>query len=617
MISDSITIENDVEETRSKKTLKTYTCSGNTSIRCSMLDVRRSMFIYFIFLCPAISLFATEIGVDTDTNDLKTIQSEPVLSNNDKSDVKGLSHFGTSLFIKKYSDSSERLLAALAKNPHSSRILAFLLKNFQSYDVPDSQLETFVAIAQANPQALALNVAALSLVDCFKPKESSSINLKLKLAEKCIAENNPEKFDKVEFSLFASIVKSLSDIYLKEKKYERGNKLFGKLLKNKKLFQHNIFLHQAIIFYTLAAQKADDSRRLLWILPSHASLYSARKRELLDILHARTNRADEMEKILKHLAFLQKLELLDEAKALLLEQLAKQPSKAVLQVALAELYSRQKKHLLANAIWKKLAKTDPENKFFHLKLAQSAFSAQLYQLASENFDKVLQSSEKKNASVVFMAILSELQLGKPDIAWVLLKMLPKKERFAEIRAHVASILGKNKEAFKILSDTISKSPIIPDRKLYFFWLALAGKTERPEVQLKCLKTLKKNLDMKDAEAANSVGYTYADLNKNLPEAKKLISHALSKKPESPEYLDSMAWVLFRMKQFKQSAIYIEKAISKEGKYPNAILADHAGDIFYALGNKKKALYYWNLALKIFSFDLDKDKTQKKIKSING
>lgn len=569
--------------------------------------------LFLIFLFPVISISATEIGIDTDTSDLDYLPITPVLSTKGENDIKALSHFGASFFIKKYSASSDRLLAALAKNPHSSRILAFLLSNFQSYNVPKSQLKAFVAIAKANPQALPLNLAALSLVDCFKPANGSSLKLKRELAEKCIAKNNPEKFNDIQLAVFAAIVKTLSDIYLKQKEYVLGDELFDKLLENKKIFEHNIFLHQAVIFYTRAAQKADDSRRILGILPSRATLYSERKEELLNLLQKRSDKTNETGKVLRHIAFLQKLGLLDEAKNSLLEQLAEQPSKAVLQIALAEQFSKQKKHALATAIWQKLAKAFPTNKLFRFKLAQSAFSAQLYKTAAENFDKILQSSTEKNPSIIFMLILSKLQLGNPEQAEVLLRMLPPRARFTEIRAHVISILGNNKEAFKILSKLISESSSPPDRKLYFFWLALAVKSESPEVQLKCLKILENNLDTQDAEVANSIGYTYAELNKNLPEAEKMISYALEKKPDSPEYLDSMAWVLFRMKKFKQASICIEKAISLDGKYPNAILADHAGDIFYALNNKKKALYYWNLALKIFSLDLDKNKTINKIK----
>ena len=572
---------------------------------------------FLVFLSSITILISAEIGVDTDVSNLNSLPLKPLLSPADKSNIKGLSHFGVSLLTKKYSKSSDQLLAALAENPNSSRILAFLLKNFQNYNVPASQIRTFIAIAKANPQALPLNVTALTLLDCVKPLSGSSIDQKLALAKKCIAESKLNKFGDIDFALFGNVVKVLSSIYLKQKKYDQGDELFDQLFENEKLYQHNVFLQLAVIFYTQAAENADKSRRFLWLLSSRAEQYGKRKRELLKALYARLNKTNEMKKVIKHLTFLQRLGALDEAKSLLLTQLANQPKEPVLQIALAELFNRQKKYALAAKLWQKMAKRNPKNRFFRLKLAENAFSANLYQLAAENYDKVLESSRKEKTSIIFMLVLSKLQLGMPDTAWVLLKMLPETARFIEIRAHVLSVLDKNKQAFKILSKIISNSPKIPDKKLYFFWLTLAVKAEPPEVQLACLKRAHADLDTKDPEVANSLGYTYADLDKNLFEARKLIYYALTRKNDSPEYLDSMAWVMFRMKKFKQAATYINKAISQESKYPNAILADHAGDIFNALGDKEKALYYWELALKIFSFDLDKNKIIKKIKDIES
>ncbi len=580
--------------------------------------MKKYIHFFLIFLCPLASLFSAEIGVDTDIVELESVPIVPHLSPSDKSDIKGLSHFGAALFIKEPSASADRLLAALAENPHSSRILAFLLKSFRNYDVSNKQISILIAIAKANPRALPLNVAALTLADCIEPANGSSTDLKRTLAENCVEVNNLDKFNEIQFNLFQNIVKTLSTIYLKQKQYAKGDELFERLFASEKLYRHNIFLQQAVIFYTYAAREADKSRRFLWLLPSRAGEYAERKRELLKQLHARSNETREMEKIIRHLTFLQKLELFDEARTMLLEQLARQPARPVLQIALAELFSKQKKYALASTIWQKMVKRNPQNNFFRLKLAQNAFRAELYQLAAENYRPILQASQKSPlVSVIFMFALTELQLGKPDIAWKLLKMLPETSRFTEIRAQVLSVMGKDKRAFEMLSKIILNSPQKADRKLYFFWLALAVKTGDARTQLNCLKTVEANLDAKDIEVANSVGYTYADLNKNLPEAKKLISYALSKKADSPEYLDSMAWVLFRMNNFKQAADYIERAVSKEGKYPNAVLADHAGDIFHALGDRKKALYYWNLALKIFSFDLDKNKIKNKIKDIES
>ena len=562
-------------------------------------------------------LSAAEIGVDTNTSDQKSPIIEPQFSPQEKSDIEGLSRFGASMFLSRHRDISNFLLAALAQNPNSSRILAFLLKNFQDYDVPEAQLKVFLAIAEANPRAVPLNVAALALADCVKPVHGSSVDLKRKLAEKCIAANNPDKFDRVQLDLFQSIVKTLSMIYLKEKKYEQGDELFEKILKNKNVFKHNIFLQQAVIFYSQAAQEADTSRRFLWLLPSRASQYAEKKRELLALLHERSDQSAEMNKLIKHLTFLQKMELYSEAKSLLMEQLAEKPLEPVLQVAMAELFNKQGKHALAATVWRKTVVRNPGNTFFLLKLAENEFKAGLYRNAAKNYRGILKKVRGESAlSIKFMLVLAELQLGNVAAARRLLATMPKNERFAELRAHVLSISGKDKEAFRELAKIVSASPKT-DRKLYFFRLALAIKNKDIKEQLKCLELLEKNSDLKDPETANSVGYTYADLNRNLPEAEKLISLALKSKADSPEYLDSMAWVLFRMNKLKEAADYIEKAIRVSGTYPDAVIADHAGDIFNALGDRKKARHYWNLALKLFSLDLDKKNIIIKIKDSAG
>ncbi|MDD5597665.1 MAG: hypothetical protein PHV82_06955 [Victivallaceae bacterium] len=580
--------------------------------------MRKFINIFLSFLYPLVLLSAAEIGVDTNASALKSPAIEPQFSPQEKSDIEGLSRFGASMFLNRHQDISNFLLAALAENPNSSRILAFLLKNFQDYDVPESQLKAFLAIAEANPRAVPLNVAALTLADCVKPAHGSSLDLKRKLAEKCVAANDPDKFDRVQLDLFQSIIKTLSMIYLKEKKYEQGDELFERILENKNVFKHNIFLQQAVIFYSQAAQEADTSRRFLWLLPSRASQYAEKKQELLALLHKRSDRLGEMNKLIKHLTFLQKMELYTEAKNLLMEQLAEKPLEPVLQVAMAELFSKQGKHALAATVWRKTVSRNPGNVFFLLKLAENEFSAGLYRSAAKNYRTVLKKVSGESAlSIKFMLVLAELQLGNVDAAQRLLATMPKTERFAELRAHVLSLSGKDKEAFRELSKIISASPEKIDRKLYFFQLALAIKNKDTTEQLKCLELLEKNTDLKDPETANSVGYTYADLNRNLPKAEKLISLALKSKTDSPEYLDSMAWVLFRMNKLKEAADYIEKAVSAGGTYPDAIIADHAGDIFNALGDRKKARYYWDLALKLFSLDLDKKSVITKIKDIAG
>ena len=61
------------------------------------------------------------------------------------------------------------------------------------------------------------------------------------------------------------------------------------------------------------------------------------------------------------------------------------------------------------------------------------------------------------------------------------------------------------------------------------------------------------------DALNALGYTLADANRNLKEAKELIERAYHREPGNPAIIDSMGWVLFRMGDYSQALLYLEKA----------------------------------------------------------
>lgn len=559
-------------------------------------------------------LYSIEIGIDTDNNGSELRSIKPDLSKSEKADIEALCHFSASFYTKDKKVIIKHLLTALSNNPNSSHLLAYLLENFRNYKVPQDQLKDFVATALKNPCALPLNVAAISLVDHLKNTQDSLLDIKQELAENCVYSNNPDKFKKGELNLYAGIVKVLFAIYLKKKEYAKGAKMFEDLFKHESVLGKSLFLQQAVIFYTKAAPKVSTDKGFLNLFTSTSEKFEQQKEKLLKLLHSRSAKTDNMKQALKHIAFLQKLEQLEDAKELLLVQLAKNPGEAVLWLALAEIYTKEKKYYLAKQVWINLLKNKPKSRLFRIKLAQSAFYAKDYKLAAKNYRFLLRTSHRKRAgSIIFMLALNEIQMGNYKVAWELLEMLPESTHYTEIRAHVLAALGKDVEAYKILAKMTEALPNKADKKLYLFQLAIAAKTQDKELQYKCLEQVKNKMDLEDPDIANSIGYTYADINKNLEQAEKLIRYAIKKEPERSEYLDSMAWVLYRLKKYKKAVKYIEEAISKDGKYPNSILADHAGDIYFALGDREKALKYWQLAVKLFYLGIDKNKIKEKIK----
>tara|TARA_B100001287_G_scaffold155857_1_gene131114 strand:- start:1687 stop:3381 length:1695 start_codon:yes stop_codon:yes gene_type:complete len=73
------------------------------------------------------------------------------------------------------------------------------------------------------------------------------------------------------------------------------------------------------------------------------------------------------------------------------------------------------------------------------------------------------------------------------------------------------------------------------------------------------------------------------------------------------FLDTYAWVLYKLNLFDQAKVQIEKAIKLETN--SSTIFDHYGDILYKLGDKTGALLEWQRAL---SIDPEKNEIRNKI-----
>jgi tetratricopeptide (TPR) repeat protein len=97
-------------------------------------------------------------------------------------------------------------------------------------------------------------------------------------------------------------------------------------------------------------------------------------------------------------------------------------------------------------------------------------------------------------------------------------------------------------ALDLLERALSKQPEQPD--LLYESALLAEKLGRVELLESRLRKLIE-LQPENAQAYNALGYSYADRNMRLPEARQLIEKALQLAPNDPFILDSMGWVLYR------------------------------------------------------------------------
>lgn len=179
-----------------------------------------------------------------------------------------------------------------------------------------------------------------------------------------------------------------------------------------------------------------------------------------------------------------------------------------------------------------------------------------------------------------------------------------------LTGHILSKEGKYKQALAIFLRLEQKNP----RNSFFKMLAAenAGKAGELEIE----KQFRNEMILKsetEPDFQNFLGYTWAEQGINLKQAEEYISSALKQEPLNSAYLDSMAWVLYRKKDYRQAKEYILRALNlcKEPE-SRGVLLDHAGDIFSALGMKRIALKYWQMAVQTESNELDINSVLKKL-----
>jgi tetratricopeptide (TPR) repeat protein len=200
----------------------------------------------------------------------------------------------------------------------------------------------------------------------------------------------------------------------------------------------------------------------------------------------------------------------------------------------------------------------------------------------------------------------------------LVKAQPENWLYVELKGDVLREEGKNDESAKLFEDLIEKVKV--DKRLEKDWkdefiseiqYRLSGvyidlnQIDKAAGHLKAL--LEKEPD--NPTFNNDLGYIWADHDKNLAESEKLIRKALDedrkqrrkdkvsgdlKKEEDKDnaaFLDSLGWVLFKQKKYKEAKDPLLQAVKEEqGKHVE--IYDHLGDVLMALGEKQEAIAAW-------------------------
>jgi tetratricopeptide (TPR) repeat protein len=179
------------------------------------------------------------------------------------------------------------------------------------------------------------------------------------------------------------------------------------------------------------------------------------------------------------------------------------------------------------------------------------------------------------------------------------EVLSRADRFDESLAEASSLLKEYTQPGEVRDIRLRLANVYSS----------AGRQEKSEEQFQLIL----KADPNDATANNDLGYQWADQNKRLDEAERLIRKAIqldtqqkkagvasgNDEEESAAFLDSLGWVLFRRGRLTEAKEQLEKASALSAGAGDPVVWDHLGDVCFGLGERNRAAGCWSRALSFY------------------
>lgn len=229
-----------------------------------------------------------------------------------------------------------------------------------------------------------------------------------------------------------------------------------------------------------------------------------------------------------------------------------------------------------------------------LLLSQIAQSQKDYANALSYVDQADAPEDAIRAGSRKALILAEQ--GKLPEARAALEAIPE-DQAEDARTKVSLIVsllrenGQVQQAYDVLSDAVQRYP--KDAELLYDKALLADRLGQYDVMERDLRQVIA-LNPQYHHAYNALGYSLAERNTRLGEARTLVQKALELAPNDPYIIDSMAWVEYRSGNLPAAQSWLEKAYALR---TDTEIAAHLGEVLWAQGLRERANQIWDEALK--------------------
>jgi len=225
----------------------------------------------------------------------------------------------------------------------------------------------------------------------------------------------------------------------------------------------------------------------------------------------------------------------------------------------------------------------------YLSLSQVAEKRKDYVAAENWLSKIENSEDLVQAQARRASILASQ--GKLEQGRQLLRQLPERTpEEARLKASAEIALLRDVKQYRLAYDALAqalvKSPNEPE--LLYDQAMMAEKLGQLNEMERLLRQVIK-LKADYHHAYNALGYSLAERNIRLPEAKELIRQALTYAPTDPFIRDSLGWVEFRMGNTAEAMTIFAAAYKAK---PDAEIAAHYGEVLWSMGQRDRAIAIW-------------------------
>lgn len=273
--------------------------------------------------------------------------------------------------------------------------------------------------------------------------------------------------------------------------------------------------------------------------------------------------------------------------------LKQEPESPAILFSLGQLaYQTDQKELAIDYLDRYVALPDTvqrDNNPAYLFLGQISEELKRYKDSIAYYEKVGQGQQYLDARIrraIAMGHDGQVEEGREVLRTTSVGSARERARLTSAEAEILRVAEMDQEAFELLSAAVEKQPENPD--LLYDHAMASERVDKIDIMEKSLRKVIE-LNPESAHAYNALGYTLADRNLRLDEARELIEKSLKLAPDDPHILDSMGWVLYRQGDLEGAEKYLRKAFAVA---PEAEVSAHLGEVLHVAGKREEARKFW-------------------------